>query len=283
MLPTHLFRLLTCLGLLFVYDLETATTVYKNRISPYPIFLTSEASLVGGFYAANRHGQVLVATVNEATIVPFVSGQLNNLELAVNLAKRGNLSGAENLVGHYIKIKHKCTFHMNDQVVQRFQELFAQTKYKEVVELAAKSPQGIFRTPEIVAKFQSVPVQGGQTPPLLQYFGTLLTKGKLDAFESVDYLAWLSIRTKRIFWRIGWLKTSWNLSSSSKSVDNDLALKFYIKASATPKVVADFAERREFDRILIYSKQIKITAELMQVGYTPDYLFLLQIILRSDP
>ena len=40
------------------------------------------------------------------------------------------------------------------QVVQRFQELFAQTKYKEVAELAAESPQGLLRTPETVAKFQ---------------------------------------------------------------------------------------------------------------------------------
>lgn len=117
--------MITKLGLLFVYDLETATAVYRNRISPDPIFLTAEASSVGGFYAINRRGQVLLATVNEATIVPFVSGQvcfpslltfylldnqlllidfiwlfiqLNNLELAVNLAKRGNLPGAENLV-----------------------------------------------------------------------------------------------------------------------------------------------------------------------------------------
>lgn len=67
---------ITKLGLLFVYDLETATAVYRNRISPDPIFLTSEASSVGGFYAINRRGQVLLATVNEATIVPFVSGQV---------------------------------------------------------------------------------------------------------------------------------------------------------------------------------------------------------------
>lgn len=68
--------MITKLGLLFVYDLETATAVYRNRISPDPIFLTSEASSVGGFYAINRRGQVLLATVNEATIVPFVSGQV---------------------------------------------------------------------------------------------------------------------------------------------------------------------------------------------------------------
>ena len=40
------------------------------------------------------------------------------------------------------------------QVVQRFQELFAQTKYKEAAELAAESPQGLLRTPDTVAKFQ---------------------------------------------------------------------------------------------------------------------------------
>ncbi|MCI19140.1 clathrin heavy chain 1-like, partial [Trifolium medium] len=70
-----LIYVITKLGLLFVYDMETATAVYRNRISPDPIFLTAEASSVGGFYAVNRRGQVLLATVNEATIVPFVSGQ----------------------------------------------------------------------------------------------------------------------------------------------------------------------------------------------------------------
>ena len=73
-----LIYVITKLGLLFVYDLETATAVYRNRISPDPIFLTAEASSVGGFYAINRRGQVLLATVNEATIVPFVSGQVGS-------------------------------------------------------------------------------------------------------------------------------------------------------------------------------------------------------------
>lgn len=42
-----------------------------------------------------------------------------------------------------------------------------------------------------------------------------------------------------------------------QTVDTDFALKIYIKARATPKVVAAFAERREFDKILIYSKQVR--------------------------
>ncbi|BBN15445.1 clathrin heavy chain [Marchantia polymorpha subsp. ruderalis] len=255
-----LIYVITKLGLLFVYDLETATAVYRNRISPDPIFLTADAPSVGGFYAVNRRGQVLLATVNEATIVPFVSVQLNNLELAVNLAKRGNLPGAENLV------------------VQRFQELFSQMKYKEAAELAAESPQGILRTPDTVAKFQSVPIQPGQTSPLLQYFGTLLTKGKLNAFESLE-LSRLVVNQNKKNLLENWLaedklECSEELGDLVKTVDSDMALKIYIKARATPKVVAAFAERKEFDKILIYSKQ---------VGYNPDYLFLLQTILRTDP
>ncbi|KAK2982510.1 hypothetical protein RJ640_026353 [Escallonia rubra] len=296
-----LIYVITKLGLLFVYDLETATAVYRNRISPDPIFLTSEASSVGGFYAINRRGQVLLATVNEATIVPFVSGQLNNLELAVNLAKRGNLPGAENLFGT-ILVLHNETYAPAildiSQVVQRFQELFAQTKYKEAAELAAESPQGILRTPDTVAKFQSVPVQAGQTPPLLQYFGTLLTRGKLNAFESLE-LSRLVVNQNKKNLLENWLaedklECSEELGDLVKTVDTDLALKIYVKARATPKVVAAFAERREFDKILVYSKQLWKNGSvaglsmhncdlLLQVGYTPDYLFLLQTILRSDP
>jgi clathrin heavy chain len=71
----------------------------------------------------SRRGQVLLATVNEQTMVPFVSQQLNNLELALSLAKRGNLPGAEALVG------------------QNFERLFANGQFKEAAEAAAESPQ----------------------------------------------------------------------------------------------------------------------------------------------
>ncbi len=67
---------------------------------------------------------MLLATVNEQTMVPFVSQQLNNLDLALSLAKRGNLPGAEALVG------------------QNFERLFANGQYKEAAEAAAESPQG---------------------------------------------------------------------------------------------------------------------------------------------
>ncbi|CAL5354582.1 unnamed protein product [Camellia sinensis] len=137
--------------------------------------------------------------------------------------------------------------------------LVGRRKYKEAAELAAESPQGILRTSDTVAKFQSVPVQAGQIPPLLQYFGTLLTRGKLNAFESLE-LSRLFVNQNKKNLLENWLvedklECSEELRDLVKTVDNDLALKFNIKARVTPKVVTAFAEKREFDKILIHSKQ----------------------------
>lgn len=64
-----------------------------------------------------------MGTVNEATMVPFVSQQLQNLDLALALARRGNLPGAEQLV------------------VANFERQFAAGQFKEAAEAAADSPQ----------------------------------------------------------------------------------------------------------------------------------------------
>lgn len=111
---------------------------------------------------------MLLGTVNEDALVPFVSQQLQNLDLAMALAKRGNLPGAEGLV------------------VQQFQRLYAAGQYKEAAELAADSPQGALRTKETIESFKRVPAQAGQTSPLLVYFGTILTKSSLNELESVE-------------------------------------------------------------------------------------------------
>jgi len=256
----NLIYVITKLGLLFVYDLETASAIYRNRISPDPFFLTADAPTSGGFYAINRRGQVLHVTLNEGAVVSFVSEQLNNLDLALAIAQRGNLPGAEALV------------------MPKFDSLFQQGKYKEAAELAAESPQGTLRTREVVARFQQVPGQPGQTPPLLQYFGTLLTKGKLNDFESVE-LARLVVSQNKKQLLEGWLgqdqlEPSEALGDIINPVDPEMALKVYVKAKASPKVVQMLAERGEFDKMVKYSQQ---------VSYTPDYLFLLQKLLQSDP
>ncbi len=163
-----LVYVVTKLGLLFVYDLETATAVYRNRISPDPIFLAAPSDSTGGIFAINRRGQVLLSTVNEAAMVPFVSQQLNNLDLALSMARRGNLPGAEGLVA------------------QQFERMFAAGQHKEAAEVAAESPQGILRTKEVVERLKGVPPTPGQKPPILVYLGVLLQRGKLNALESAE-------------------------------------------------------------------------------------------------
>lgn len=111
---------------------------------------------------------MLLGNVIEDALVPFVSQQLQNLDLALALARRGNLPGADALVG------------------QQFQQLYGAGRYKEAAELAAESPQGVLRTHETIESFKRVPVQPGQTSPLLVYFGTILTKSQLNPLESVE-------------------------------------------------------------------------------------------------
>ena len=52
-------------GLLFVYDVETASPVYRSRISQEPVFVGAAAPNAGGLYVVNRAGQVLLVTLNE--------------------------------------------------------------------------------------------------------------------------------------------------------------------------------------------------------------------------
>jgi clathrin heavy chain len=73
--------------------------------------------------------------------------------------------------------------------------------------------QGVLRTPETIAKFKAVPPQPGQSSPLLVYFGTLLTKGKLNAYESVE-LSTLVLQQNKKHLLDNWLKEVLVLRSS---------------------------------------------------------------------
>ena len=54
-------------------------------------------------------------------------------------------------------------------------------------------------------RFKAVPAQPGQTSPLLVYFGTLLTRGKLNAYESVE-LSMLVLQQNRKQLLDNWLR-----------------------------------------------------------------------------
>ena len=49
-----LIYVVTKAGLLFVYDLETATAIYRNRVSQESVFLTAASESTGGVVTINR-------------------------------------------------------------------------------------------------------------------------------------------------------------------------------------------------------------------------------------
>jgi len=185
---------------------------------------------------------------------------LNNRELAFRIASRNNLPGA------------------NQLFVARFNDLCNSGNFLEAAKVAATSPQGILRTPETIERFKQVQVAQGQLSPILQYFGILLEKSVLNKYESLELTKPVLVQgRKQLLER--WLKEdklecSEELGDVVKQYDTLLALSVYLRANVPNKVINCFAETGQFNKIILYSKK---------VGYQPDYLYLLQLVLRTDP
>ncbi|KAF8920783.1 clathrin heavy chain 1 [Mucidula mucida] len=252
--------LVTKYGFIHLYDLESGACVYMNRISGETIFVTSEHEATNGIIGINKKGQVLSVNVDEQTIVPYILTTLNNTELAFKLASRGNLPGADDL---YVK---------------QYQQLFQTGQYGEAAKIAANSPRGILRTAQVIESFKAAPTPAGGLSPILQYFGILLEKGELNHMESLE-LARPVLQQGRKQLLEKWLKEnklacSEELGDIVRLHDMTLALSVYLRANVPNKVIACFAETGQTDKIILYAKK---------VGYSPDYVALLQHVMRTNP
>ncbi|CAF4800863.1 unnamed protein product [Pieris macdunnoughi] len=252
--------LITKYGYIHMYDIESGTCIYMNRISSDTIFVTAPHESTGGIIGVNRKGQVLSVTVEEDSIVPYINTVLQNPDLALRLAVRNNLAGAEDLF------------------VRKFNMLFTNGQYGEAAKVAAMAPRGILRTPQTIQRFQQVPTQPGQTSPLLQYFGILLDQAQLNKFESLELCRPVLLQGRKQLLE-KWLKEeklecSEELGDLVKQVDPTLALSVYLRANVASKVIACFAETGQFQKIVLYAKK---------VGYTPDYIYLLRSVMRTSP
>ena len=176
--------LVTKFGFIHLYEIESGQCIYMNRISGETIFTTAPYELSNGILGVNRKGQVLSVSVDEDTIVPYIqrelfplsplhmaeltSESLNNPELAIKLAQRAGLPGADHMIQ------------------QQYQTYMQQGQYAEAAKIAANSPRGILRTPQTIEAFKQLPAQPGTLSPILQYFGILLEKGDLNRYESLE-------------------------------------------------------------------------------------------------
>ncbi|KAJ5617670.1 hypothetical protein N7537_002784 [Penicillium hordei] len=251
--------LVTKYGFIHLYDLETGTCIFMNRISSETIFTTSPDSEGAGLVGVNRKGQVLAVSVDESNIIQYLMENPAMSGLAVKLASKAGLPGADHLYQ------------------QQFDSLMASQDYAEAAKIAANSPRGFLRTLETINRFKSAP-QTGQMSVILQYFGMLLDKGSLNKYESVELVRPV-LQQNRKHLLEKWmqekkLESSEELGDIIRPYDMSLALTVYLQANVPHKVVAGFAETGQFDKILAYSKQ---------AGYQPDYTQLLQHIVRVNP
>uniref|UniRef100_A0A1I8JDQ1 Clathrin-link domain-containing protein n=1 Tax=Macrostomum lignano TaxID=282301 RepID=A0A1I8JDQ1_9PLAT len=251
--------MVTKYGYIHLYDLDTATCLYMNRISSETIFVTVPHEASGGIMGVNRKGQVLSVSMDEDNVIGYVTNNLQNPDLALKLASRNNLQGADDLF------------------LRKFNALFQQGNYSEAAKVAASAPKGILRTPQTIQRFQQVPVQPGTTSPMLQYFTILLDQGQLNKYESLELCRpVLQQGRKQVVEK--WLKEdklecSEELGDLVKQTDPTLALSVYLRANVPHKVIQCFAETGQFQKIVLYAKK---------VGYSPDYIFLLRNLMRIN-
>ena len=247
-------------GFIHLYDIETGTCIFMNRISSETIFVTTSDSESAGMVGINRKGQVLSVAVDDDHIVPYLLTNPANGELAYKLASRAGLPGADNLYQ------------------QQFDSLWNSAQYTEAAKIAANSPRGFLRTQETIEKLKNVPQQQGQMSVILQYFSVLLDKGALNKYETLE-LARPVLAQNRKHLLEKWfnenkLDCSEQLGDAIRAHDINLALQIYLKANVPQKVISAFAETGQFDRIQPYAQQS---------GYSPDYNALFQHIVRSSP
>jgi clathrin heavy chain len=251
---------ITKYGYIHLYDIETVTCIYMNRISSETIFVTAPYEATSGIIGVNRKGQVLSVAVDEDNVVQYVANTLNNASLALKIASRCNLPGAEDLF------------------VRKFNDLFQQGQYSEAAKVAANAPKSILRTPQTIQRFQQVPTQPGQSSPLLQYFGILLDQSTLNKYESLELCRPVLLQGKKQLiekWmKENKLECSEELGDLVKQTDPTLALSVYLRANVPHKVVQAFAETGQFQKIILYAKK---------VGYSPDYIYLLRNLMRINP
>jgi clathrin heavy chain len=106
--------------------------------------------------------------IGQTRMIGLMVESLQNPELAIKLAIRAGLPGADHVIE------------------QQYNVYIQQGQWAEAAKIAANSPRGILRTQQTIETFKKAPSAPGTLSPILQYFGILLEKGDLNRYESLE-------------------------------------------------------------------------------------------------
>ncbi|KAI1716677.1 hypothetical protein Ddc_10472 [Ditylenchus destructor] len=255
-----LLYLVTKYGYVYLFDIETGTLLYAVRVSADSVFLVTENLVTNGILAINKAGQVLNISLDERSVVPFITQQLQKSDLALKVGARCNLPGAEELF------------------TRRFNLLFASGSLIEAAKVAATAPRNILRTTQTLRKFQSATAQPNASQPMLTYFAALLDTGMLTKDETLELCRPTLQQNQKVLvekWiSEGKLDYSEEFGDLVKEYDINLAVRVYLRGNVCHKVIECFSELGQFEKIILYAKK---------VNYDLDYMLQLRQIIRLQP
>merc|ERR1719253_2342253 len=252
--------LLSKMGFVYLFDVHSGKTLFRTRITQETVFVTRAQPATGAVFGITvRTGRVLRLCLNGPQLVPYVLNTLRDNDLAIAVAGRLGLPGAEHLY------------------TQEFERKIQAGQVKEAAALVAASGAAL-RTPQTIARFQQIPAQPGAPQPVFQYFSTLLEHGKLNEQESIE-LAKPVLQQGRPQLMEKWLKDdklhcSESLGDLIMPHDTAMALSVYLRSECHGKAIQCFVQRGEYDKIVPYSTS---------VGYSMDYSSMLSQLLFNNP
>ncbi len=258
--------IITQAGFLFVYEMQSGKPIFAHRASTVSMF-TSCVHSTEGIVAVDQKGRVAHFFLDKKNCVAYICNTMKDMELGVQMARRYNLEGAD----HIFKAQ--------------FAKLMSEGRSQEAMELAASSPQ--LRTTETLNALRNA---GGNL--VWTYFQSLLSKGSLNAVESVELVKPVLAKGPAGFDHIkNWIKEgkiepSEPLGDVLLPVFPPLALSVYIRVNAHAKVVQTFvrlaaAEKDDQEKKKEYLRNV-LEYPRRNNAPAPDYNGLVRLAAQLD-
>ena len=251
---------MTKMGFVYMFDIMTGSLLFRSRVSQDAIFLTTKGANGGVIGISAGKGALIKVTMKEANLVPFVMNGLKNQALALDLASRLGLPGAD------------------DIFLQQFAAMMNQGNIKGAAQVAYKSPANLIRNENTLRKLQQMPAQPGQQPPFVMYIAAIIEQGRLNEVETLEFCKIILAQGKKQVIE-KWIKDdkitcSEALGDMIISQDPKLAMAVYFKGKCHEKVIASLIRAQQYDKVLQYAQAN---------NYSPDYNTLVRNMISQDP
>ena len=255
--------LATNAGFLYIYEITKGIMIFKCKLSENSLLFSSHNSNTGGMMYINKSGKLLGVDIDRNNLLPYMMNFYKNapniMEVVTRMAARFNLPGAENIF------------------MSAFKNFMQQGNYQEAAKIVAQTPGDTLRNINTINMFKQLQ---GNPQPVLIYFQTMMTQGKLNKVESIE-MAQALVQQNRAdilnkMFGENKFTASEELSELVKNVDQRLSLQILMasgSASAHEKIIQAFAANGQFDKIMPYCNQN---------NYKPDWLNIIRNLVNVN-